>query len=101
MKGRPMSRVFGADPVRYGELDGLTDELLASITEQVFGAGVHQHDLTLRVDQDDAGRRSFHDQSEPVLRLLALGDIDARTDVAEELAICVTTRRSTIDNPTL
>jgi hypothetical protein len=40
MKARPMSRVLATEPLRHEEFDALPDELLASITEHFFGAGV-------------------------------------------------------------
>src|SRR5260221_9172048 len=101
MKARPMSQMVAAEPLRHEEFYGLPDELLTLITEQVFDADVRQHDLTLRVDQDDAVGRSFHGQPEPFLRLIALGDVKARTDVPEERAIRGKARRSIIQNPAI
>ena len=56
MKTRRMSRGLAAEPLRHQEVDALPDELVAFVTKQSFAAGVHQHDVTLRVDQDDAVR---------------------------------------------
>src|SRR5260221_8187171 len=101
MKARPMSQVLTAEPLRHEEFYGLPDELLTSITKQFLDAGVRQHDVTLLINQDIAIGRSFHGEPEPFLTLLALGDVKARTDVAEERAIGGKARRSIIQNPTI
>src|SRR4051794_10310317 len=101
MKVRPMSRVLAAEPLGHEEFDALPDELLASITKQFFDARVHQHDQTLRVNQNDAVGRSFHDEPEPFLRLIALSDVNARTDVPEKRGIGGKARHSIIQNPAI
>src|SRR5260221_11506286 len=101
MKVRSMSRVLAAEPLGHEEFNVLPDELFAFITKQFLDARVHQYDVTLRIDQDDAVGRSFHDEPEPFLRLLALSEVNARTDVPEERAIGGKARRSNIQNPAI
>src|SRR5260370_36268460 len=101
MKTRRMSRGIAAEPLRHEEFDALPDELLAFITEQFFGASVHQYNLTLRFEQHDAVGRSFHEKLEPVLRLNALGAVNPRTAVPEQRRIGGMAWRSIIQTPAI
>ena len=101
MKPGPMSQVVAPESFGNEEFYGLPDELPDFISEQFFEASVCQHDLTLRVNQDHAVGRSFHSQPKPFLSLLAVGDVEARTDVSEERAICGEARRPIVQHPAI
>jgi hypothetical protein len=65
-------------PLRHQHLDGLAQELLASIAEQPLGLGVDQHDAPGPVDDHHGVGCGLEQPAELLLGLLAIGDVADR-----------------------
>src|SRR6201999_1747213 len=58
-------------------------------------------DVALAVDQDDAVWGCFYDQPKSVLRLLELGYVNTRADIAEEVTIGGKAWRPAVQDPSV
>jgi hypothetical protein len=60
------------------EVDGLSDELFAPVTKNLFRFGVYKEDLALNIHHDHGDRGSLHNESKAVIREYAIRNIEKK-----------------------
>jgi len=64
-----------AEAIRDEQLDRLAQKLVARVSEQALGLGVHEHDLAAGVCDDHRVRRRLEQPPEAILGATAVGDV--------------------------
>src|SRR6516165_5154141 len=81
------SGMAAGNPMRDEHIDGLSNQLVPTVTEQLFNVGIYQYDIPLIVHEDNTAGRSFRRQSEELLGLFALRYIPDNAPDDQSLAI--------------
>src|SRR4029077_4313740 len=85
-KAAPIAGMFPAETFRYKNFDLSSEQFLALVTENFFCLGIHQHDHSLPVDDDNGIGSGFEQRFEFLIGLAALGNVLRRSNNPDDLS---------------